>query len=523
MRRLALAGMVLVGVLGTAGSAFAAELARINPPGFLQTDPSFLAGPPDPQDHRVFVAERGRNSDHTARIMLLDGGSPVPTPFLTVGNVDVFGERGLMSVAFPPDFASSGLFYVFYVADGPDPLDPGGQEGDIRIVEYRVSGANPNLADPASARIVLKIAHGAGNHNGGWMEFGPDGRLYFSVGDNASSANAQNLSNLLGKVMRIDPADPSGPAAYTVPADNPFVGTPGARGEIYAYGLRNPYRGSFAPDGRLTIADVGEGTWEEVNAGNLAGRNLGWPVCEGRCVPANPAMTDPVFAYRHDDSDGYGGGCAITGGHVVEDPGLTGLTGRYLFADYCRSGDPIRSLNLDVPGGDFALTDLFTFGNVVAFGQDSLGCSYVLTQDDVFRIVGEAGDPAGCPIPPPPPDPVTYTSFIPNRAVMAKRLRVGARCSISCSARADATVKISRNRFRKRPARFRLKQTGMTLPSGRRGTLVLAVPKKRVKAMRKAARNGSRVTAKVTVSMSGADGSGGVGKKKIRLVRPKRR
>jgi glucose/arabinose dehydrogenase len=523
MRWIAMAGAVLAGFLGAAGSAAGAELVRINPPGFLVTDPSFLTAPPEPQDSRVFIAERGRNSDHTARIMIIDSGEPVTTPFLAVNNVDVIGERGLMSLAFAPDFGSSGLFYVFYTAAGPDALDPSGQTGDIRIVEYRAPGPDRNVADPASARLVLKIPHSAGNHNGGWMEFGPDGLLYISVGDNANSANAQSLGNLHGKVLRIDPADPPGPGAYTVPADNPFVGDPGARGEIYTLGLRNPYRGSFTPDGRLTIADVGEGTWEEVNAGNLAGRNMGWPVCEGRCSPANPALTDPVFAYRHDDADGYGGGCAITGGHVVEDPALAGLTGRYLFADFCRADQPVRSIDLDTPGGDFAPTGLFTFGNIVAFGQDSLGCSYVLTQHDVFRIVGGPGAPAGCPIPPPSPDPVSYTSYIPNRAVIARRLRVGARCSISCSASAVAKVKISRNRFRRKPATFRLKKVTATLPGNRRGTLFLAIPLKRAKAMKKAARNGSRVTARVTVDMKGADGSGGSGTRTTRLVRPKRR
>lgn len=527
MKLIAAAGAVLVGLFGLAGTASSAELARVDPPGFLESDPSFLTSPP--ADSRVFIAERGQDSSHTARIMIVDDGAPIATPFLTVNNVEVPGERGLMSLAFAPDYATSGLFYVFYTGAGEDSLDPRGDVGDIRIVEYRRSAGNPNLADPSSARLVLKISHSAGNHNGGWMEFGPDGRLYFSVGDNATRDNAQDLGNLLGKIMRIDPADPAGAAAYTVPADNPFVGTAGARGEIWAYGLRNPYRGSFAPDGRLTIADVGEGTWEEINAGDLKGKNMGWPICEGRCSPANPAMTDPVFAYRHDGSDGYGAGCAVTGGHVVEDPGLAGLTGRYIYADFCGDDGRIRSLDLDAPGGDFAATDLTTFANIVAFGQDSLGCSYVLTQANVFRIVptvpeGEEPPPLACPIPPPPPVDVSYTSFIPNRAVMAKVLRVGARCSISCGATAVATVKISRNRFRKKPVTFRLRRaTSGNLAAGTRGTLFLEVPIKRVKAMKKAARNGSRVTARVTVAMTGADSSGGSGTKTVRLVRPKKR
>jgi hypothetical protein len=367
----------------------------------------------------------------------------------------------------------------------------------------------------------MRVRHSAGNHNGGWMAFGPDDRLYMAIGDNASAANAQALGNLLGKVLRIDPADPPGPDTYTVPPDNPFVGTPGARSEIWTYGLRNPYRASFAPDGRLTVGDVGNGTWEEINAGDLKGANLGWPGCEGFCSPSNPAFTDPVFSYNHDGGvDGFGGGCAVIGGHVVEDPGLTGLTGRYVFADLCDG--TIRSIDLDAAGRDFRSTGLDTSGSPIAFGQDSLGCSYVLTTSAVFRIVSDGGT-AACPIPPDPPVAVTYSSFIPRKATIARRVVVGARCSIACDASATGVLRISRNRDRRRPGMLRLKTPQVDVAAGARRNLVFRIAIKRVKAIGQAARNGSRITLFAKVAMTGADGSSGSGSSTIRLVRPARR
>ena len=523
MKWITAAGVALFFWVGMTGPASGAELVRVTPEGFLQSDLSNMASPPG--DSRIFFAERGNPETDRASIRIMDGGEAFVAPFLTIDNVDVAGERGIMSIAFPPDYASSGLFYVFWIADGPDALDPAGQAGDIRIVEFERSATDPDLADPSSARLVLETNHSASNHNGGFMEFGPDGYLYFSIGDNADRDNAQDLDNLFGKVLRIDPEDPDGPAAYTVPADNPFVSTPGARGEIWSYGLRNPYRGSFAPDGRLTIGDVGEGTWEEINAGDLRGRNLGWGAgCEGFCDPAEPGLTDPVFAYIHNGSDGYGGGCAVVGGHVVEDPSLTGLTGRYIYADFC--GGEIHSLNLDTPGGDFETTGLSGFGNPVAFGTDSSNCSYMMQSNAAFRIVADETGTVACPHPvePPPPLPeITYTSYIPNRAVIGKRMMVGAKCSIACTATATAKIRISRNRFRKQPTVLQLKPVSRSLSADTRTNLVFTVPAKRVPKIKQAIRNGSRVTAPVVVTMVGEDSSGGSGSKSIRLVRPKRR
>lgn len=527
MRLIAVAGVLIAGWLGMTGFAQGATLVPVAPANYFGSNPSFLTGPPN--DRRVFIAERGNPGTNVAQVRIIANGSPVAAPFLTIDNVALVSERGLMSIAFSPDYTTSGLLYAFYTAAAADELDPDGQAGDIRIVEYRVSAGNPNRADPDYARLVMKIPHSAGNHNGGWMAFGPDDMLHIAVGDNANPANAQNLGNLLGKVLRIDPKDPdgAGPGSYTIPPDNPFVGDPTARDEIHAYGLRNPYRGSFLPDGRLSIGDVGQSTWEEINVGDLKGKNLGWPICEGFCVPANPLYTDPFYAYGH---PGPEGGCAVVGGHVIEDPGLTGLTGLYVYGDHCRG--PIRTLNLGIPGGNPQVTELDTFGNPVSIDQDSPGCSYVLTSSEVFRIA--ANQAAACPLPldpgqpdppgpPAPPVDVTYTSFIPNRAVIARILRVGARCSISCAARANATFRVTRNRIRRKPAVFRRATPAMNLAPNMRQNLQFRIPPKRVRGMRWSARNGSRVTAVVRITLTGADGSGGSSTRRVRLVRPNRR
>lgn len=525
MKWIAAAGVALLGWLGLAGTSFGAELVRVTPAGLFQSDLSHVASPPN--DGRIFMAERGNPETNRASIRVLEGGQAKPVPFLTIDNVDVAGERGLMSIAFPPDYASSGLFYAFWIARGPDGLNPSAQRGEIRIVEYRRSASDAGKADPDYRRLVLRTSHSASNHNGGWMEFGPDGQLYFSIGDNAERTNAQDFHNLFGKVMRIDPTDPPGSDSYRIPSDNPLASTPNARTEIWAWGLRNPYRGSFAPDGRLTIGDVGEGTWEEINAGELKGRNLGWPNCEGFCSPPEGRFTDPVFAYDHSGSDGSDDDCAVVGGHVVEDPSLTGLTGRYIYSDYC--GGTIHSLDLDTPGGDFETTGLTASGNPVGFATDAAGCSYLLQAgggdgNALFRIVADQTGTVACPhqVEPPPLPDVTYASFIPKRAVIGKRLRVGAKCSLACTASASARIRISRNRFRRAPAVIKLKPVSRALGARVRGKLILRVPARRVPKIKRAIRNGSKVTARVTVRMVGEDSSGGSGTSTIRLVRPKR-
>ena len=281
--------------------------------------PISLASPPN--DPRVFVVQRG------GAVRIVEDGVVRATPFLTVPNVDTSGERGLLSIAFPWDYATSGRFYVFAS------VGPGGGDTETRIIEYRVS-ADPNVADPASARTVLtQDLSTATNHNGGQLAFGRDWQLYITLGDNTNRDAAQDPASQLGKVLRIDPVDPDsdGPRTYAVPADNPLAGNP-----VWALGFRNPFRAAFDPAGRLVIADVGEGAYEEINVG-VAGANYGWPACEGyTCATNAPAgLTTPFHVYAHSDPAPLGG-CSVIGGVVVRDPRIAGLAGRYLVGAFCR-------------------------------------------------------------------------------------------------------------------------------------------------------------------------------------------
>lgn len=522
MRRLAILGGMIVALLlpGAASAASLVPIADSNP--WATTEPIFATSPPD--DGRVFVVERGGVGEPGA-IWVVEDGAAKQQPFLTIENVDVDAERGLLSMAFAPDYATSGRFYVFYTAAGGDSLDPAGEPGDVRIVEYKRSTADPDVADPASARLVLATPHSATNHNGGWMAFGPDEKLYITIGDNAVNANAQSLGNLFGKVLRIDPAK-SG--TEIIPADNPFVNMPGARGEIYTFGLRNPFRASFAPNGDLVIGDVGGGISEEIDAGNLAGKNMGWPECEGFCDTPNPFFTDPVFEYPNENS----ADCAVLGGHVVRDPDLTGLTGRYLYADFC--GDNLRTLNLSVPGADpgFSGIDLSdTQGWLRSFAEDSRGCSYVVTTQSVYRIApGPNADPE-CPrvVPPPPPPPppplpeTTFDFYIPTKRPLARRIPVAGRCSIGCELKVTGTVTVGRNRFLKKARRIRLAPVSGEAAATERTSLAMILSANKLRVVRKAARRGSRITATLKLSAVADDGSTDARTGQVRLVRAKRR
>jgi glucose/arabinose dehydrogenase len=357
----------------------------------------YVTSPPD--DARLFVVERAGG------IRIVKDGVVQPTPFLTVPNVRTDVERGLSTMAFAPDYATSGLFYVFKTIDDPGHPD----DGQIQIVEYRRS-ADPDVADPASSRIVLKRDHPGGNHYGGQLGFGPDGNLYITMGDGGTGgANGQATNTTLGKALRIDPRPQAGGAAYGIPRDNPFASNPlcgpgdgsAPCPEIYAYGFRNPFRASFdRPTGDLIVGDVGQDTWEEVDVARLGG-NYGWGVCEGDFVRGSTtdhcsiAQTSPFYAYTHDD------GCAVIGGLVVHDPGLPALDGRYLYGDLCASD--LRTLDLTTQDGDPrpAGLELATPFSLTSFGVDAQGCVYVAAGDSVYRIAAAAGDAFACPGPPP--------------------------------------------------------------------------------------------------------------------------
>lgn len=504
--------LVVISVLAflslSSSVASGAVLKPLATPSDWGSEPIFATAPPN--DGRLFVVERGDSSDHQASIRILRNGVLQPSPFLTIPNVDLDGERGLLSMAFSPDYATSGLFYVFYVANGPDTLNAG-SKGDIRIVEYQVSSGNSDIADPASARLVFKTPHSKTNHNGGWLAFGPDGKLFFTIGDDAASSNSQDLSKVFGKVLRIDPADPDGvgPLTATIPADNPFLGEPAARGEVYTQGLRNPFRGSFAPNGDLVIADVGQNTTEEVDAGNLAGKNMGWPDCEGFCSPSDPLFTDPIYAYPHTLPI-----CsAILGGYVVRDPDLAGLTGRYLYGDLCDNN--LRTLNLSVAGAD-PVNPGISIGSddLRSFGEDSRGCSYVVTAQNVYRVAADAGSPTACPhtgqVVNPPPPPVDTTK--PGIALDAKARYLGRQIRFGVKTDEVTTLKTTgvlhaRRKGRKKARDFRYNPASADLAANTSATVKLTLPGPRLKAARKLFRSGRALRARMVTTATDSSGN----------------
>jgi hypothetical protein len=338
--------------------------------------PVWLTSPPD--DRRLFVVEKG------GRVVIVENGAPLPEPFLDLrGQVSTGSEQGLLSLAFHPDYAANGRFFVNFTD----------RAGDTRVVEYRVSGGDPDRADPGSARVVLAIEQPFSNHNGGQVVFGPDGMLYVGMGDGGSGGdpqgNGQNLGALLGKLLRID-VDGGDP--YAIPGDNPFVDTQGARPEVFAFGLRNPWRFSFDREtGDLYIADVGQNRIEEVNAvrGAGPGLNYGWNVMEGtRCFEPSEGcdrggLTLPVTEYDHGD------GCSVTGGFVYRGPAIPDLRGTYLYSDYC-SGF-VRSFHFanGRAEGERRWSELEPPDNsVTSFGEDAAGELYLLAAGgSVHKIV----------------------------------------------------------------------------------------------------------------------------------------
>ena len=345
--------------------AAAAAAPRLEPVGSFDA-PVHVTGPPgDPA--RLFVVEQ------RGVVRLLVDGRLQAAPFADLSRMTVSGgERGLLSIAFPPDYAASGLFYVFLTAAAG--ATPGGATGDLTVLEGRRS-ADPNRADDGF-RLVLRIAHPRENHNGGLLMFGPDGLLYVGTGDGGGQGdpdgNAQDGSRLLGKLLRLDPrAGPGG--AYTVPADNPAF----ADRLVWARGLRNPWRFSFdRVTGDLLVGDVGAAAREEIDfvgaaAGAGRGRNFGWDCIEaelptGEC-PTPADHTPPVLSLRHED--GY---AAVVGGFVVRDPSVPSLLGRYVYGDIAQptlySADPATWTVRPEPG--LAVTA------PASFGEDACGRVY---------------------------------------------------------------------------------------------------------------------------------------------------
>ena len=328
-------------------------------------------------DERLFFTEQ------VGRVRVHDGQTLLTAPFLDLtAMVSGTGEQGLLSVAFHPRYAENGYFFVNYT----------NQRGDTVVARYTVSASEPNRAEPASVKVILEVDQPFANHNGGQMQFGPDGYLWIGMGDGGSggdpSNRAQNLGDLLGKLLRID-VDSGDP--YAIPPDNPFAGHPTARREIWAYGLRNPWRFSFdRATGDLWIADVGQGDWEEVDfqpAGSIGGENYGWRLMEGtHCYnpPSNcndGTLVQPLIEYGHDE-----GGCSVTGGYVYRGARSPRLHGLYLYGDYCDG--VLRGARRD--GGTAVSSALYDTGFLITtFGEDVLGEIYVADYSNgrILRIV----------------------------------------------------------------------------------------------------------------------------------------
>jgi glucose/arabinose dehydrogenase len=355
-------------------------------------------------DARLFVVEQA------GRIRIVSDGQLVGMPFLDLAaRVSSDGERGLLGLAFHPSYAANGLFFVNYTRE-PD--------GATVISRFRRLAGDPQRADPASEAILLVIPQPFSNHNGGQLQFGPDGRLYVALGDGGAAddpmCNAQRNDSLLGKLLRLD-VDSGADSApfYSVPADNPFVGLGGFADEVWVVGLRNPWRFSFdRTTGDLLIGDVGQGDFEEVNfapAGAQAGRNYGWRFMEGDSCrnPAgglcpiglscfHPSFTAPVVTYSHGSSD-----CSITGGYVYRGAMIPDLDGHYLFGDFCSGAVRVAR---DTGGGWQVEDTGVVVPSLTSFGEDAAGEIYLVSLDSTLRRLSRQQ--------PPEPGTVSFTDEV---------------------------------------------------------------------------------------------------------------
>lgn len=291
-------------------------------------------------------------------------------------------EEGLLGLAFAPDYQQNGYFYVYYSAADPR---------RSVISRFSLDQEDTDVADPESEVIIMEVAQPFSNHNGGQLAFGPDGYLYIGLGDGGSAGdpqgNGQNLGTLLGKILRIDVSGLSGPGDYEIPADNPFVDTEGARAEIWAFGLRNPWRFSFDSEtGLLWAGDVGQGSWEEIDI-IAKGANYGWNTMEGlHCYSPSTGcdqsgLTLPIAEYDHSQ-----GRCSVTGGYVYRGDQIASLQGYYIYGDYC-TGD-IWALSYDgsVVTDNMLLTESGL--SITSFGEDLAGNLYILDrQGGIYTLV----------------------------------------------------------------------------------------------------------------------------------------
>jgi len=328
------------------------------------------------EDDRLFLVDR------VGRILVVADGAVLPYPFLdlrsVVGSVGV--EQGLVGLVFHPEYFSNGRFFVYFT----------NQRGDSRLVEYRVSERDPNVAESRAVRLVMAVDQPHQYHNAGMLLFGPDGMLYISFGDGGGTAdtfgNGQRADTLLGTISRISV---DGPMPYAVPADNPFADADDGAAEVWFWGLRNPWR-FWIDEGLVYIGDVGQSGWEEIDVVPLdaAGTNFGWPMTEGfECFEEEcdlAAFEAPALAYPHAE------GCAVVGGVVSRSASIPELDGHYFYADFCAGW--IRSFRFengevsDERDWSALLGDL---GQILSFGTDASGDIYVTTPVGVYRLAAE--------------------------------------------------------------------------------------------------------------------------------------
>ena len=471
MRAALAAALVLLALPATAPAA--PDLVPVD----TFSQPVHVAGPPG-DAARLFVVEKA------GRVQLVVNGQKAATPFLdlTASVESAAQERGLLSIAFAPDYATSGLFYVFYTAKDGD--------GDLVVREGVRSASDPNRGDPG--RILFSIEHSsAGNHNGGQLAFGPDGALYISTGDGASNpADAQDPTGRLGKILRIDPRTQTEP-------------------QVWALGLRNPWRFSFDRlTGDMLIGDVGATLHEEIDfaPAGAADRNYGWPDCEGAepmpCpVPGStaPALSLPRSEYT-----------TIIGGFVVRDPGLPTLHGRYVFGDASRP--TVMSAAIDASGGsDLRPEPGLPVGAPSSFGEDGCGHVYVASLNGpVSRLQDGAVSP--CVAPPPPPAPPGVVDGTPCTVKAAAKgtqriLRRGKRLRLALSANEACTVTL-------RAKRFRTKRVTL-LPNIKR-VVRLSPTRKGLRKLRRALALSNRHRLRITVRISAVDAAGNPSSARVR-------
>jgi hypothetical protein len=331
---------------------------------------------------RLFIVEK------LGRIRIVENGALLGTPFLDIDPIvnSSGNEQGLLGLAFHPDYANTGFFYVDYIDAG----------GNTVVSRFSVSAADPNVADPASELKILQVVQPYSNHNGGQLAFGPDGYLYIGLGDGGSGGDpqdrAQNIELMLGKILRIDVDSTQPPLNYAIPADNPFVGNPVAAKEIWAYGLRNPWRFSFDRlTGDLYIGDVGQNLYEEIDlqpASSAGGENWGWR-CYEATHPYNTAGCGPIGDYDMPilEYPHVSGRCSVTGGYLYRGFAAPGLRGAYVFADYC-TGDVWAGV-YDEGGGTWSAVDLdFPQGltGLTTFGEDEAGNVYLAAGSTVYVL-----------------------------------------------------------------------------------------------------------------------------------------